>query len=44
MNQIGNAACHMGYRSCFYRVVKDNDLELDGEKIFDPDEVYGDKK
>jgi len=30
-------ACHMGYRSCFYR-----DLEgrVIGEKIFEPDEVY----
>ena len=30
-------ACHMGYRSCFYR---DLDGEVVGEKVFDPDEVY----
>jgi phosphoribosyl-AMP cyclohydrolase len=30
-------ACHMGYRSCFYR---DLDGKVVGEKVFDPDEVY----
>jgi len=30
-------ACHMGYRSCFYR---DIDGKVVGEKVFDPDEVY----
>lgn len=36
VEQIGGA-CHMGYRSCFYRSV---DGEVVGEKVFDPDEVY----
>jgi len=44
VNQIGDAACHTGYRSCFFRVIKDGKLTEDGEKIFNPDEVYGDKK
>ena len=43
VNQIGEAACHTGYRSCFYRVVKDGNLTVDGKKVFDPKEIYGDK-
>jgi len=37
------AACHMGYRSCFYQRVVDDGLEVVGERVFDPDEVYGKK-
>lgn len=44
VNQIGRAACHTGYRSCFYRVVRNGEYVIDGEKIFNPDEVYGEKK
>lgn len=38
-------ACHTGYRSCFYRRIEDkgDTLVEDGEKLFDPDEVYGKK-
>lgn len=44
----GDASCHVGYRSCFYRAVptgKDADVALvfkESEKIFDPKKVYGD--
>ncbi|MBN2177946.1 MAG: phosphoribosyl-AMP cyclohydrolase [Deltaproteobacteria bacterium] len=41
VEQKGGAACHKGYRSCFYRSVKDGKTEIVGEKIFDPEEVYG---
>ncbi len=41
VNQIGGAACHTGYRSCFYRVVRGGALVVDGERVFDPDTVYG---
>ena len=36
------ASCHVGYKSCFYRVVEDkNNLKfVETEKLFDPDEVY----
>ena len=44
INQIGDAACHTGYRSCFYRVVEGGDLKVDGIKIFNPEDKYGDKK
>ena len=40
VEQVGGAACHSGYRSCFYRKLTDEGLEVVGEKIFDPDEVY----
>ncbi|NLV27151.1 MAG: phosphoribosyl-AMP cyclohydrolase [Methanomicrobiales archaeon] len=36
VNQI-QAACHTGYRSCFYRRL---DGEVIGERIFNPDDVY----
>jgi phosphoribosyl-AMP cyclohydrolase len=33
-------ACHMGYKTCFYRRIRDGELETVGERLFDPDEVY----
>lgn len=33
-------ACHKGYRSCFYRKVKDGNFSQIMEKRFDRDEVY----
>ncbi len=44
VNQIGKAACHDGYQSCFYRVLRDGHLVVDGDRVFDPEKVYGDKK
>ena len=42
VDQIGDAACHTGYRSCYYRKFdEEKGLVIDGEQIFDPDEVYG---
>ncbi len=43
VNQIGGAACHTGYQSCFYRRFKNNNLEVLGKKIFNPEEKYGAK-
>jgi phosphoribosyl-AMP cyclohydrolase len=42
VDQIGDAACHLGYRSCFFRKVnmENNKLEVVGKLIFDPTEVY----
>lgn len=40
VEQIGGAACHKGYRSCYYRTVQNGELEITGEIIFDPKEVY----
>lgn len=41
VEQVGGAACHTGYRSCFYRRLVDGRLETVGIQIFDPKEVYG---
>jgi phosphoribosyl-AMP cyclohydrolase len=40
VRQGGGAACHVGYRSCFYRTVRNGKLEINSERVFDPDEVY----
>lgn len=39
--QQKGGACHTGYRSCFYRRADDGALQVDGERAFDPAEVYG---
>ncbi len=41
VEQLGGAACHKGYRSCFFRRVTDDELEVLGEPVFDPAKVYG---
>ena len=41
VEQVGEAACHKGYRSCFYRQLTDSGFRCCSEKIFDPQEVYG---
>lgn len=42
VQQIGGAACHEGYRSCFFRrlVPGSGAVETVGERIFDPAQVY----
>ena len=41
IEQVGGAACHKGYRSCFFELVNDKaELEAQGEPLFDPSEVY----
>ncbi|MFH1146681.1 MAG: phosphoribosyl-AMP cyclohydrolase [Pseudomonadota bacterium] len=40
IEQLGGAACHTGYRSCFFRKLEDNEWRTVGERIFDPREVY----
>ena len=41
VQQIGGA-CHTGYRSCFYRKLKDKkgNIKVSGKKMFDPEKVY----
>ena len=46
----GGASCHVGYRSCFYRSISIENKNFkkiklkfeEGEKVFDPKDVYGD--
>ena len=40
VRQVGGAACHEGYQSCFFRRVQDGGLQVVGERIFDPKQVY----
>lgn len=40
VRQVGGAACHKGYRSCFYRRLDGDDWVVDQERVFDPDDVY----
>jgi phosphoribosyl-AMP cyclohydrolase len=40
VEQVGGAACHTGYRSCFYRRLAGEDWQVEGSLIFDPQEVY----
>lgn len=40
--QVGDSACHTGYRSCFYRKISfTGNTRVVGKKIFDPKKVYG---
>jgi phosphoribosyl-AMP cyclohydrolase len=41
VEQVGGAACHTGYRSCFYRQIVNGRMKAIGERVFDPKEVYG---
>ncbi len=38
--QVGGAACHEGYPSCFYRKVEDGELKAISIQAFDPKDVY----
>ena len=40
VRQIGGAACHEGYASCFFRRVDGNEWKVIAEKVFDPKQVY----
>ncbi len=40
VHQIGGAACHEGYPSCFFRRVEPDGLKVVGERVFDPAKVY----
>lgn len=40
VDQIGDAACHEGYRSCFFRKYENGELKVVGERVFDPEKVY----
>ncbi len=42
VHQIGGAACHEGYRSCFFRKIDPatGEFSVEGERVFDPAEVY----
>jgi len=43
VDQIGGAACHEGYESCFFREInpETRDATVIADRVFDPEEVYG---
>jgi phosphoribosyl-AMP cyclohydrolase len=43
VRQLGGAACHEGYKSCFFRELNEGAFTVVSERIFDPKEVYGKK-
>lgn len=40
IEQHGGAACHEGFRSCFFRRREDGGWTIVGERVFDPEKVY----
>jgi phosphoribosyl-AMP cyclohydrolase len=40
IEQLGGAACHKGYRSCFYRELRNGEINECSPVVFDPKEVY----
>lgn len=40
VEQVGGAACHLGYKSCFFRKLDNGVLKTTATRVFDPDEVY----
>lgn len=40
VEQVGGAACHEGYRSCFFRELRDGRVSECCPVLFDPKEVY----
>ena len=42
IKQVGGAACHTGYRSCFHRRLEQGGglTTIEDEKVFDPAQVY----
>ena len=44
VEQIGGAACHTGYETCFHKKIDWNgEVAIVGERRFDPEKVYGKK-
>ena len=45
VTQVGGAACHEGYKSCFFRKIdpQTGDVSVEGDRVFDPAQVYGKK-
>ena len=41
VEQLGGAACHTGYESCFFSKIEKGSVYVVGKPEFDPKEVYG---
>ena len=40
VEQVGGAACHKGYKSCFFKRIENRELTIVEKRVFDPDTVY----
>src|SRR5205809_3463710 len=40
VEQVGGAACHEGYASCFFREVTDDEIKVIAERVVDPKTLY----
>ncbi|OGQ63754.1 MAG: phosphoribosyl-AMP cyclohydrolase [Deltaproteobacteria bacterium RIFCSPLOWO2_12_55_13] len=40
VKQLGGGACHMGYRSCFFRKRGKGGWKIAAKRLFDPRKVY----
>lgn len=40
IEQMGGAACHTGFESCFHKKIEDGEIRIIGTRVFDPKEVY----
>ncbi len=40
VQQVGDAACHTGKRSCFFRKIEGDSVVDVGVQVFDPEKVY----
>ena len=43
VHQRGGAACHEGYKSCFFRRVDQGGWQVVAERVVDPEKLYGNK-
>ena len=41
VDALGPGVCHNGYRSCFYRTLRDGRWDVGEERAYNPKEVYG---
>lgn len=44
VHQRGGAACHKGYKSCFFRTVDASGWRVVAEPVVDPETLYGKRK
>lgn len=44
VEQVGGAACHKGFPSCFYRKIDGEGLVEVEKQVFDPRDIYGSKR
>ena len=40
VDQLGGAACHEGYKSCFFRKLDAGEWKTIADRVFDPKSVY----